>query len=76
MGPKAFTRGKDKGVGEGKSDKPKADWTIANKKFVDLALEEKHNGIRLGKAYDAVGWEILSRLSTRKRVYNMNSSSS
>lgn len=43
MALKVIPKGKDKDMGEGKSEKAKAHCTLCNKKlFLDLAVEEKH----------------------------------
>lgn len=48
------------GRGEGKFEKPKVHWMIANKKlFLDLTIEEKQNGNRPDKAFNTVEWEII-----------------
>lgn len=44
---------------------------MANKKlFVNLALEEKHMGNQLGKAFNAVGWENIIKAFNEKRDLN------
>lgn len=64
MAPKVRVRRKDKDVGEAKSEKLKAHWTIANKKFFLEALKEKQKGTRLDKAF---GWEnIMKEFNTKK----------
>lgn len=61
-----MSREKDKDVGEGKSDKPKAHWTIVNKKFfLYLTLEEKLKGNRPSKAFNVVGREKTFNEKTR-----------
>lgn len=50
---KINVRGKDKDIGEVKSEKPNAHWTIMDKKlFLDLALEQKHKGNQSGEAFN------------------------
>lgn len=64
MAPKVISKGKEKGGGrgEGKSDRTKANRATSNKKlFLDLALEEKVKGNRLGKAFNAMGWENITK---------------
>lgn len=58
---------KDKDVGKVKIEKPKAHWTIANKKlFLNLVLEQKQKGNRPDKAFNAVGWEnIVKEFNTK-----------
>lgn len=69
MAPKVISKGKEKGGGrgEGKSDRTKANRATSNKKlFLDLALEEKVKGNRLGKAFNAMGWENITKSFNEK----------
>lgn len=60
MAPKVIPKGKDKDMGEGKSEKPKVHWTSSNKKlFLDLTLKETFKGNWPGKAFNALGWESI-----------------
>lgn len=55
MAPKVISKGKEKDGEEGKSDRPKVNWTTSNKKlFLDLTIEKKVKGNRLGKAFNVV----------------------
>lgn len=50
---------------------------MSNKKlFLDLALEQKEKGNRLGKAFNVVGWEKIIKAFNEKMVCSLSSYSS
>lgn len=60
MAPKLISKGKEKDGEECKSDRLKANWTIADKKlFLNLVIKEKVKGNRPRKAFNAVGCENI-----------------
>lgn len=64
---KIMSKGKDKDVGEGKSEKPKSHQTVTNKKlYLDLVFEEKLKGNRPGKGFNAIGWENIVKTFNEK----------
>lgn len=69
MAPKLISKGKEKDKGEGKSDRPKANWTTTNKKvFLDLFIEEKVKENWLGKAFNPMVWKNIVKSFNERRV--------
>lgn len=67
MAPNVISKGGEKNRGEGKSNRPNAHWTTANKKFfLDLALEEKVKGNRPSKDFNAIRWENIIKSFNEK----------
>lgn len=67
MAQKIISKGKDKDVGESKSENPKSHRITSNKKlFLDLPFEEKHKSNRLGKVFDVVGWGNIVKAFNEK----------
>lgn len=67
MASKVNNKGHDKGIVDSKSDKEKAHWTLSNKKlFIDLALEQKQEGNRPSKIFNALRWENIMRAFNEK----------
>lgn len=62
MASKINMKGNDKGIVDSQSDKQKAHWTLSIKKlFIDLDLEQKQEGNRLSKVFNALRWENIMR---------------
>lgn len=75
MAPKVMAKGNDKDMGEGKLDKPKAHWKVANK-FWTWPLKRNSKEIYQGKPSMLLVGRTLLSPSMRRHGCNMSSFSS